>query len=49
MAADGESQAGLETKDDLRLRDFLMVLRQALLMIVRWIEKRYGLGKKSTE
>jgi len=26
-------------QDDLR--EFLMVLRQALLMIVRWIEKRY--------
>jgi len=23
------------------LREFFMVLRQALLMIVRWIEKRY--------
>jgi len=26
---------------DNDLKDFLMVLRQALLMIVRWIEKRY--------
>jgi hypothetical protein len=23
------------------LREFMLVLRQALLMIVRWIEKRY--------
>jgi hypothetical protein len=23
------------------LREFFMVLRQALLMVVRWIEKRY--------
>jgi len=43
MGAEGESQAGLETKDDLTLRDFLMVLRQGLLLIVRWIEKKYGL------
>jgi len=28
-------------KDNDNLQDFLMVLRQALLMIVRWIEKRY--------
>jgi hypothetical protein len=25
------------------LKEFLMVLRQALLMVVRWIEKRYRL------
>jgi len=24
------------------MHDFLMVLRDALLMIVRWIERRYG-------
>jgi hypothetical protein len=24
-------------------REFMILLRQALLMIVRWIEKRYGL------
>lgn len=29
------------TNNDNDLADFLMVLRQALLMIVRWIEKRY--------
>jgi hypothetical protein len=28
---------------DETLREFMIVLRQALLMIVRWIEKRYGL------
>jgi hypothetical protein len=27
-------------RDDLR--EFLIVLRRALLMIVRWIEKKYG-------
>jgi hypothetical protein len=29
---------------DTEIRDFMMVLRQALLMIVRYIEKRYKLG-----
>jgi hypothetical protein len=24
------------------LRDFMLVVRDALLMIVRWIERRYG-------
>lgn len=28
------------------LRDFMMVLRQAMLMVVVWIEKRYGLKRK---
>jgi len=28
-------------KDDLK--EFFVILRQALLMVVRWIEKRYGL------
>jgi hypothetical protein len=32
-----------EHNDDLR--EFLLVVRQALLMIVRWIEKRYNLSK----
>jgi len=27
--------------DDNGLREFFIVLRRALLMIVRWIEKRY--------
>lgn len=31
-------------QDDLR--DFMMVLRQAMLMVVVWIEKRYGLKRK---
>ncbi len=26
------------------LREFLLVLRRALLMIVRYIERRYGIG-----
>lgn len=29
--------------DEETLRDFLLMVRQALLMIVRWIEKRYAL------
>jgi hypothetical protein len=29
--------------DEEALRDFLLMVRQALLMIVRWIEKRYAL------
>lgn len=29
------------------LREFLMVLRQALLMVVCWIEKRYGLTRNT--
>jgi hypothetical protein len=28
------------------MRDFMMVLRQALLMIVAWIERRYRLERK---
>lgn len=31
-------------QDDLR--EFMMVLRQAMLMVVVWIEKRYGLKRK---
>lgn len=31
------------TADRDDLKEFFMILRQALLMIVRWIEKRYGL------
>ena len=30
-------------KDDDAQREFLLVVRQALLMIVRWIERRYHL------
>lgn len=29
---------------DAEMRDFMLVLRQALLMIVRYIEKKYKLG-----
>jgi hypothetical protein len=25
------------------MREFMMVLRRALLLVVRWIEKRYGI------
>lgn len=28
------------------LRDFMLVLRQALLMIVAWIDRRYHLERK---
>lgn len=28
------------------LREFMLVLRQALLMVVAWIERRYGLARK---
>jgi len=28
------------------LKEFLLVLRQALLMVVCWIEKRYGISNK---
>jgi len=31
---------------DNDLKEFLLVIRQSLLMIVRWIEKRYGLENK---
>ena len=32
--------------DQTDLRDFMLVMRQALLMIVRWIEKRYHIEPK---
>ena len=41
----GEPRLSGTHKDD-EMREFLLVLRQALLMIVRWIENRYGLGSK---
>ena len=28
------------------MRDFMLMLRQALLMIVAWIEQRYGLERR---
>lgn len=31
------------------LREFLLVLRRALLMVVRWIEGRYGLAAGSNK
>lgn len=31
------------------LRDFMIVLRQALLMVVAWIERRYGLAERKTK
>jgi hypothetical protein len=35
-----------QTRND-DLKSFLIVLRQALLMLVGWIEKRYGLQPRS--
>lgn len=34
----------MATNDD-SMREFLTVLRRALLMVCRWIESRYGLAK----
>jgi hypothetical protein len=31
--------------NDDGLREFLLVLRRALLMVTGWIEKRYGRGE----
>lgn len=45
MGAEDRIQISPESTDR-SLREFLMVLRQGLLLIVRWIEKRYGLAKK---
>lgn len=33
----------MNTKRDDDLREFMLVLRRALQMIVRWIEKKYDL------
>lgn len=30
------------------LREFMLVLRQALLMVVAWIERRYRLERKQS-
>lgn len=32
---------GIVTSEQDELREFLLVLRRALLMVVSWIEKRY--------
>lgn len=37
-----EKEAAIATRDD-DMREFLIVVRRALLLIVRWIEKRYCL------
>lgn len=37
--------AGNGEQDDLR--EFLIVLRRALLLVVDWIERRYGLKRKA--
>lgn len=36
-----------ETHSD-DLRDFLLVLRRALLMVTGWIERRYQVGNDTT-
>ena len=33
-------------EQEAELREFMLVLRKALLMIVRWIEQRYNLATK---
>lgn len=33
------------TKDD-DMREFFIILRQALLMVVVWIERKYGLKRE---
>lgn len=35
----------MNEQDDLR--EFMIVLRRALLMVVEWIERRYGLKRKA--
>ena len=37
-------EANVETKND-DLKDFLIVLRRALLLIVRYVESKYGLPR----
>ena len=32
--------------NDSELREFMLVLRQALLMVTAWIERKYQLKKK---
>ena len=36
----------MQTDDDFK--DFLLILRRALLMVVRWIEKHYEVNDDST-
>lgn len=40
-----QQSAGSEGGAAEELRDFMLVLRDALLMLVRWIERRYGVRK----
>ncbi len=35
-----------QTMNEKDMREFMMIVRQALLMICRWIEKKYGLYSK---
>lgn len=36
----------MATQENTELRDFLLVVRDALLMIVRWIERRYNVQNR---
>ena len=45
MVYTGDKQDAAGQEDDDRLREFFLVLRDALLMVVRWIERRY-MGRK---
>ncbi len=38
--------AGPQMANGNDVREFLLVLRRALLIVVRWIERRYGLSEK---
>ena len=35
-----------DTHNNDELREFMQVVRQALLMIVGWIERRYGFSRR---
>ena len=42
----GGWEHGVSTMTDADAREFMLVLRRAMLMVVRWIERRYGVGGK---
>lgn len=41
MAPLGRRKVGVQTEDEMK--EFMMVVRRALLLVVAWIEKRYQL------
>ena len=41
MALTGRRKVGVQTEDEMR--EFMIVIRRALLLAVSWIEKRYQL------